>query len=30
MALAVEIFGERRGASCAEPLYDPTNARLRM
>ena len=29
-ALAIEIFGERRGAKVgAEPLYDPTNARLR-
>jgi dimethylglycine dehydrogenase len=31
MALDVEIFGERRRAVVAqEPLYDPTNARLRM
>ena len=30
-ALDVEIFGERRRAVVAqEPLYDPTNARLRM
>ena len=31
MALDIEIFGERRRAVVAqEPLYDPTNARLRM
>jgi dimethylglycine dehydrogenase len=29
--LEIEILGERRGASVGrEPLYDPTNARLRM
>ena len=30
-ALDIEIFGERRPAKVgSEPLYDPTNARLRM
>jgi glycine cleavage system aminomethyltransferase T len=28
--LGVDVFGERRAATvAAEPLYDPTNARLR-
>jgi dimethylglycine dehydrogenase len=30
-ALDIEIFGERRPAKVGtEPLYDPSNARLRM